>query len=308
MLDAFCQSLTKDGIRVYPPRRHILLCGGTVGSIIEVKPRSLRDAFLKGDGFEKIGSSVVLQIEEIQDFFDKDSPYIDLVSFETDIALICELVILFSESPGSFAELGCFSMVDEIYEKILVIVQNHYLSQSTFISKGPVANFRRTHDKSVYAIVDAGVGIANGDITTVNSKNLVESVVPPIKERLKQTEDRTTLDRSKFNHLCKFYVALLKEFYCLKDDELLLLLWELGFDVDQAKLDRVAFCCRAVHCAASTMVGYDRVHFAVGDTNEAAKLEFQPPFSDKLRRRLEIRQFWERTEPNRVAAVSQELS
>lgn len=279
-----------------------------MGSVIEVTPKSLRDAFLKGEGFSKFQNSNILQIEEIRDFFEKDSPYIDLVEFEKDIALICELVILFCESPGSFTELGCFSMIDEIYEKILVIVQNHYLSQSTFISQGPVANFKRTYDKSVYAIVDSGIGIINGDISTVNSKKLVDTVSPPISSRLTETLGRTTLDISKFNHLCKIYVALVKEFYCLKDDDLLLLFWELGFDIDNKKLDRVAFCCRALKWAASTTVGFDRVHYALGGTNEAAKFEFRNPLSDKIRRRLELRQFWEVADPDRVAAVSQELS
>lgn len=278
-----------------------------MGNITEVTPKSLRDAFMIGEGFKSIPNANVLQIEEIREFFEKDSPYMDLVEFETDIALVCELVILFCESPGSFTELGCFSMVEEIYEKILVIIQNQYLSRSTFISKGPVANFKRLYDKSVFSIVDAIVGIYNNNIANLDINKLISTVSNPISSRLGETLDRTTLDISKFNHLCKIYVALLKEFYSLKDDEIILLLLEIGFEVNEKKLDRVAFCCRALKWSGSTTVGFDRVHYAIGGTNEAARFEFEDAFSDKIRRRMKIRQFWESNDPARVAAVSQEL-
>lgn len=278
-----------------------------MGSIIEKHPKFLRDAFLKGEGFAHFQNSTIIQIEEIQEFFEKDSPYIDLVAFETDIALVCELVILFSESPGSFVELGCFSMVDELYEKILIIVQNQHLSKSTFISKGPVANFKRSNEKSVFTIVDSTIGIIDGQISTVDPLKLIEAIKTPIALRITQTEGRTTLDKSKFNHLCKIYVALLKEFFALNDEELLLLLWELGFEIDAEKLRRVAFCCKALRWTNTTTVGYDQVHFAIPGTNEAAKFEFRAGFSDKIRRRIELRSFWERTDPNRAAAVGQEF-
>lgn len=199
-------------------------------------------------------------------------------------------------------------MVDEIYEKILVIIQSHFLAKSTFISKGPISNFRKSFEKSVFSIVDASIDIADGNYSTVNCEKLIAKVVPPVTERLKETHDRKTLEVKKFNHLCKMYVALLKEFYCLKDDDILLLLWEIGFELDLDALNRVAFCCRALGWSSTITVGFDRVHFAAGNTNEAAKFEFDGSLSDKLRRRRLIREFWEDRDPDRVAAVVQELS
>lgn len=308
MLDEFYQNLIVGSIRVYPPKRYVLICGGEVGSIVDLFPRSLRDAFLRGDGFNAIKNSEILQIEEIRDFFDKESPYLDLVKFETDIAQISELVMLFSESPGSFAELGCFSMTEEIHEKILVILQSHHLSKSTFITKGPVANFRRQFPRSVFAIVDASIGVVDTSVENVDCKKLVDIISKPLSERLKETEGRTTLDVSKFNHLSKIYVGLLREFYCLKDDEILLLLWEIGFSLDLEILNRVAFCCAALKWSKTTSVGFDRVHYAVRGNNEAAKFEFAPPLSDKIRRRAEFRKYWEDIDPDRVSAVDKELS
>lgn len=310
MLDAFSQNLIVESIRVYPPKRFVLLCGGEVGSIVEQHPRSLRDAFLRGGGLDALRNTEILQIEEIQEFFEKDSPYVDLVEFETDIAKVCELVVLFSESPGSFTELGSFSMVRELYEKIIVIIQSQHLSKSNFITKGPIANFKREYDNSVFSIVDGGIGIINGDISKVDCNRLVNNIANPLRNRLIETESKTTFDHKSFNHLCKIYVAVLREFYCLKDDEILLLLWEIGFRtdfLDKPTLDKVAFCCMALKWTKSTTVGFDKIHYAIQANNEAAKFELTPPLSDRLRRRAEFRAHWTKVDPDRIAAVDQEL-
>lgn len=308
MLTAFCENLIPDSIRVYPPKRYVLLCGGEVSNITDPTPKSLRDAFLIGGGISALKNSEILQIEEIQEFFDKSSPYIDLVEFEKDIAQICELVLLFSESPGSFTELGSFSVIREICEKLLLVIQGQYLNKSTFITKGPVANLKREHPNSVFSLLDARIGILGKDISAIDCNSLVEIVKAPIEVRLLEADSKTTLDRSKFNHLCKSYVGLLREFYSLKDDELILLLDEIGFSIDDGVLDRVAFCCSAARWASCTFAGFDRVHYAFPQLNEAAKFEFRLPLSDKIRRRSEFRRYWEQADPDRVAAVDQELT
>ncbi|UZK69967.1 retron St85 family effector protein [Sphingomonas sp. S1-29] len=306
MLTTFCNNVNVGSVRVYPPKRYILLCGGEVSHINDARPLSLRDAYLRGGAIDALKNSEPLQIEEIEDFFDKGAPYVDLVKFELDIAQICELVLLFSESPGSFAELGSFSMLSGISEKLLLVVQSKYLNKSTFITKGPVANLRRDYPKSVFSFADSTVGMASGQIDSVDPNLLVRTLSSPVEQRLQETENRTTLDVTKFNHLCKVYVGLLREAYCLKDDELLLLLSEFGFEVDNELLDRVSFCCSAIRWAASATSGFDRVHFAKLNLNEAAKFEFKEPLLDKTRRRSDFRAYWEENDPDRVAAVDQE--
>jgi hypothetical protein len=308
MLTEFCECLIPESIRVYPPKRYVLLCGGEVSNIHAEAPQSLRDAFLMGGGIGALKNSDILQIEEIQEFFDKSSPYIDLIEFEKDIAQICELVILFSESPGSFTELGSFSVFREICDKLLLIIQRRFLSRPSFITQGPIANLQRDHPNSVFSIIDARIGMTRQQIETANCKSLVETVKIPIERRLVEVDSRTTIDLSKFNHLCKTYVGLLREFYSLKDDDLLLLLDDIGFTIDENTLNRVAFCCKALKWASSTTAGFDRVHFAFPSLNEATKFEFRAPLADKIRRRSEFRRYWERADPDRVAAVDEELA
>ena len=50
------------------------------------------------------------------------SDYQDLLRFERDLAELSSLTVLFSESPGSIAELGSFAVMNTIQERLLVVM------------------------------------------------------------------------------------------------------------------------------------------------------------------------------------------
>jgi hypothetical protein len=128
----------------------------------------------------------------------------------------------------------------------------------------------------------------------------------PLETRLAEAASRTTLDINKFNHACKFYTALLREFYALKDGELIELMECFSFKFEGNYFERIVFCCRVMGCTSFTHAQFDRVHFAYPE-NEAAQFTFSDGWSDKMRRRQIMRAHWEVEDPHRVAAVDEEL-
>jgi hypothetical protein len=60
------------------------------------------------------------------------------LEMESDLALLADLVIIIVESPGTFAELGAFSLVAPLRKKLLPIVDTEYKDQPSFISTGPL--------------------------------------------------------------------------------------------------------------------------------------------------------------------------
>jgi hypothetical protein len=66
---------------------------------------------------------------------------------ESDLALLADLVIIIVESPGTFAELGAFSLSDALRKKILPIVDVEYREQrQSFIATGPLRWIDRESD------------------------------------------------------------------------------------------------------------------------------------------------------------------
>ena len=79
----------------------------------------------------------------------------DLAVIEEAIANTVDSLLLFPESPGSFAELGIFSVNEEISKKMLVAVAHQYQGDS-FIILGPIKkiNARSTYSPQPIVLSD----------------------------------------------------------------------------------------------------------------------------------------------------------
>lgn len=60
-----------------------------------------------------------------------------LLSLENILADSVDVILLFPESPGSFAELGAFSNNEKLVKKLICISQKKYKSKKSFINYGP---------------------------------------------------------------------------------------------------------------------------------------------------------------------------
>lgn len=57
---------------------------------------------------------------------------------EAKLASIADLLLIIVESPGTFAELGAFSISDSLRPKILPLVDKKYEGKESFIATGPI--------------------------------------------------------------------------------------------------------------------------------------------------------------------------
>jgi hypothetical protein len=84
------------------------------------------------------------------------------LKMESDLALLADMLVIIVESPGTFAELGAFSLSNDLRKKILPIVDKQYRHQEkSFISTGPLrwidsdSNFAPTIYVSLSMILEA---------------------------------------------------------------------------------------------------------------------------------------------------------
>lgn len=61
-----------------------------------------------------------------------------LLALEQQLAEAVDLIVLIPESPGSFAELGAFSMKTELARKMLILRLSKFKSGKSFINHGPI--------------------------------------------------------------------------------------------------------------------------------------------------------------------------
>ncbi|MEY0837559.1 MULTISPECIES: retron St85 family effector protein [Providencia] len=107
-----------------------------------------------------------------------------LLSLETQLANSVDLIVLIPESPGSFAELGAFSMDKELAKKMLVMRLGEYKSGKSFINHGPI-RLVRSHGGEIYDIPKA---------FNENNPSHVKCVTDKIKASLPSGRKKKELD------------------------------------------------------------------------------------------------------------------
>ena len=114
----------------------IFLCGGPVLGGHE-SFESCRDIFHRYVASNGIAfREKIILAEEVFRYFDH-SAYQDLLRFERDLAELSALTVIFSESPGSIAELGSFAVLKTIRDRLLVVVHESDAHKESFIWRGP---------------------------------------------------------------------------------------------------------------------------------------------------------------------------
>lgn len=310
--EEFIGSINADGIRLYWPQANIFLCGGKRSAVndpdYETRMRSLRDACLRERFSKNISRANFLIAEEMSEIFNLDSPYGNWVDFETDLAQISQIVLLMAESTGSFVELGAFSIIREIREKLFVVVRSGHLERGGFIANGIKPYLDRHQPGSVFALEDDFVGIRDDDFSKVDPEKLSAVLSGHINNRIKEISSRgsSSLVVNDFSHACRFFVALIHELCFATLNELREIMECFYFNFEIISLKKVAFCCTVVGWVGKVSCAFDDVYFPHERKIEVspAKFSFSGKLADPLRRKTHFRSLAEKHFPDRVAAVN----
>lgn len=76
-----------------------------------------------------------------------DTEPFDIATFEELIGNLSHSIVIFPEAPGSIAETGYFSAINEIARKIVLVINSSHLARDSFISIGPA---KRIADVSIF--------------------------------------------------------------------------------------------------------------------------------------------------------------
>jgi len=63
---------------------------------------------------------------------------LNALQMEERLASLADMVLIIVESPGTFAELGAFSLSPNLRKKLVLILDRQYKSEASFINTGPV--------------------------------------------------------------------------------------------------------------------------------------------------------------------------
>lgn len=255
------EGLEVSSFRVHLDLRHIFVCGGEVDVGKQIPP-SFRDRFVSFScrNYEGIHDSLVLA-ERFKDYF-KENAYPDLFVFESEVASISSLVIIFLESPGSLVELGMFCAVEDLYKKMIIVAPREEVeSADSFIYLGPLENLRRKEDKSV--LVYPWPSSSNLQYDDEHLIDLCEA----IKDRWVSASKTARFNKKEPGHVAFLIAEIVRVCFPILITEIEYALMALELEVSYSKVSRLIYLLEKVDVIRKYEYGgYHYYYFCLKDS------------------------------------------
>lgn len=235
----------------------VAIFGGSLRSKnSRAQPKSQRDFFLdwilKNRGDLK---DLLLLPEHYEDWKDFNT-YSDLLLFEKDLGYLTSAVLVFLEGAGAIAELGAFSQIESLSERLVIVVADDLYPKKSFISAGPIRSVVETK-KYPHSLCVLPAG---------KPAELVKHIAIIIEtlDRKRALRGGTkSFDKTDPQHEILLILDLVNLFLAPTITELQLLASNFGKDLKRERLHQILFLLKKTSLISSTTYGdveYYRPH------------------------------------------------
>jgi hypothetical protein len=246
-----------------------------------------------------------LMAEDLNAFFPNGN-YQDILTFEADIAQLADLVLLFSESFGSVAELGAFSMVTDIASRLLVVIDDRNYSADSFIRLGPIKALENAFGDGAICVLhrsDLNIAAIN-DLRGLDSAVFIDLLGAAFTARVTQTKGSTAFDASRLGHVAKLIVGLIQHYAALTLDEIDVLLYCMNIIVPYERLTSLMLCAEYARWVSKDKRGLQAYYRCPADKEAIEyKLKTGVPIMDRARWRADILEYWKANDKDRFNSI-----
>lgn len=292
-------------LKVHAPTAVVIVCGGHTSIELHTPVLSLRDALMRIAMRTKLSKFDIRRAEDVVRL--PRIGYDDLLQLESDISQISELVMLFTESAGSLAELGIFVMDEEVAPKLLVIVDRFNYMQESFIRRGALDYLESTVGDQAVCVIDL-IDHNVERIETVGNLNIdsfEDFISAKISDRLAIRQEPRTFIRSRSGHIIKLLTGLIQNYASLTYEEIDVLLYCIGISEPETKIKRLLGCAELFRWITiqksgtrtfySSTGGRIAVNFQLKDGAEKV---------NKRQWRADVREYWKSKDPDRFKCIA----
>jgi hypothetical protein len=219
----------------------IFLCGGSVSGNSSGFT-SCRDIFFNYIKNSKCSfKNKLILAERTFDYF-KHSGYQDLLLFEKDLAELSNLIIIFSESPGSIAEFGSFAVMPKIRDKLLVVLHEDHAEKESFIWRGPALSLNRFAEeigkKDPIAVYRWNKTSPSGDLLDYSDFKDAPNLEATIESLIAELPKSESFDIERLGHAMILIVELLRVVRIATADDIVNFLSELRLSHSKPSIKR----------------------------------------------------------------------
>ena len=255
LLIDFSKSINLEKFRIINFPSLIFFCGGIIDE--NNKYQSLRHYMLHyfKNNNNEIYKRIILA-ESVNDWY-RFNHYNNLLSFEEDLAGLTSLIILFVESPGSIAELGAFSRIEEISKRLIVFVNTQFHEvESSFIKDGPLAYLQQKSNDIVYAY-SWDVKRSNGKecIDITNLETVASHISNDISSKLEARPEEPKFEKKNIGHIILLICDFIQIINISKKSDITGLLENLDLVDVKKNVDKYLFILEKIKLIKSFQYG-----------------------------------------------------
>lgn len=286
---------------VRPFKGFIFVCGGPV-DVRQAEPLSVRDALLRRIGSKKGISERIRLAEEFKDWA-YDGHYRDLLSFEEHLAELSDVIVLILESPGTLAELGLFTALEAIREKLSVYISKFHFEQDSFIRLGPIKLLELSNNEAaVFPWTNSGADGSRLDQKWLNESS--QELLDELEDKIATSAPEVRFDGSRWLHKVLLICNLLWLMHALKLSEIEEYLDLFGAKMLPDELKQAMFMLDKIGLVAIAARGRDRFYIA-NDKSDFIRWGVRPTDLDLHRIQMEVARHYETSDKKRFRALQE---
>lgn len=265
--ESFLATVAAETATVVSSPEYVSVFGGKISAKkSKAKPKSQRDAFVRWIATNRNDLQEVLLLPESYEDWNAFNIYEDLLLFEKDLSYLTSAVLVFLESPGSIAELGAFSQIDSLSQRLIIVVTASRYSAKSFISLGPIRSVVNTQKKpfSLCVIPDLAKPI---DLTP----HIPVVIVETLDDKRKLVDAKSRFDKDLPQHQMLLVLDLINLFLVTTATELKGLASHFGVPLNQERMTQLFFVLKKTDLISEKVYG---------GTHYFSPKKFRKPFID----------------------------
>lgn len=214
----------------------VAIFGGPLSTPIEITAglpsKSCRDAYIQWLAAHVPDDRSKILMPESYEDWNNFNTYSDLLLFEADLGYLTAAIVVFLEAPGSIAELGAFSQIESLKDRLVIVVTGDRHPIKSFISLGPLRQLEKKDRDSVCVVP------AQDQTEILNDINVINAAV--LKKKASNKTKRTFTPEDK-QHQFALALDLIALIEVVTFTDIKLLFEHFRVDVNEHRIEQLLF-------------------------------------------------------------------
>lgn len=254
----------------------VFLCGGPIpeGDKLE-SARQFALERVKENGEELHGRRVIVA-EKATDLL-QGTDFTNLLDFENYLAALASCIVIFVESPGSIAELGCFSVMKHVSPKLLIIFEQRFADGApSFITRGPIELLRKARDGSVQAFPYSDHSQSPPQVHRPYLEECWDDIAAAIGETVRNPVNDAVLDGNALPHRLLLISDIVDLLIASRLGEIMSAIEYFGVQISQGDLAKSLRLLQKFEFIATRTYGRETFYISIDKTTRISYRSTQP--------------------------------